>query len=76
MTDAQKKEIQHILSLEGWQLIEGLLTADMPDMTEGRFEDIAINTLAKNKARKHIAEVINKIKNLYLAESQPKQSFK
>lgn len=76
MTDAEKNEIRTILDLTGWEIIQEMLKEDMPDVVEGDYESIAVNVLAKNKAKNHITYVLNKINGLKKAVNPQKESFK
>lgn len=75
MTDGELQQVKQILELPAWAIIEEMIQEPIEDMTEGRFEDIAIHTLAKKKARVHIAEVLNRLKRLSIGQT-PKESFK
>ena len=75
MTEGQKKQIQSVIELEGWRLIEEVLLSDIKDVIEGDDRTIALHFLAKIKAKEHIVEKINSVKRLS-SGFVPKESFK
>lgn len=76
MTDAEISQIRNVLDLEAWKIIQEMLRWEMEDMTDGRYEDIAINVLAKVKAKEHVEKIINKINSFKEVAMPPRQSFK
>jgi hypothetical protein len=76
MTESQIKQLQHIIDLEGWNVIQDLLREDMADVLEGGYEEIALNVLAKNKAKGHINLILNKINSLKEIPIRKSESFK
>lgn len=76
MTEAQIKQLQTILSLEGWNIIQDMLREDIADVLDGGYEEIALNVLAKNKAKSHINYILNKINSLKEIPIRKSESFK
>jgi len=76
MTEAQERQIQQILDLDGWKVIQELLREEMVDVVEGGYEEIALNVLAKNKAKSHVNFVLNKINGLKTVAMPQRESFK
>lgn len=76
ISESQLNQIRSILNLDGWNVIQEMLKEELPDVYDGGYETIAINVLAKCKAKEHINFILNKINGLKEMPKKQSESFK
>jgi hypothetical protein len=77
-----KENIKNLVASQGWKEVMELFNEEIlaeKDLTklnlEKRYEDIAIDTIARAKAQKIVKSVLKKVNNLAGQTDLPKESF-
>ncbi len=78
----EKDYIKQTLSTQGWEYIDKMLRDKIVDLSlarnvkDKRYEDIAIETLARAKAANKVLSVLKSLERIKNSQTLKKESFK